>query len=95
MPEIREVRIIGEHLGHAMTIGEVISIGRRMYATCTRCRRVVQLNKVLFGSLHICEEQPRPVVPEYQQEPDEPEEAPATRRPPPPQWPEARQRPPS
>lgn len=28
--------------------------GEKAYATCTACGRLVQLNKTLFGDLHIC-----------------------------------------
>ena len=92
---IREVRLSAFALGEALQYGEAVSIGRHMYGVCDRCRRVVQLNKRLFGSLHLCREMPRPkesAMPAAKQEAQEPD--PKTLRPPPPPWPEAKQKPP-
>ena len=29
-------------------------VGNKLYATCKDCGKMVQVNKLFFGSLHIC-----------------------------------------
>jgi len=33
---------------------EYIVAGRKIYLVCEKCGSLVQVNKLLFGSLHIC-----------------------------------------
>ena len=33
----------------------VYPVGRSLYSLCGRCRRIVKINKFVFGSLHICD----------------------------------------
>ena len=35
--------------------GESIVIGNKIYRVCPNCRRVVQINKSVFGSAHFCD----------------------------------------
>lgn len=35
--------------------GEIILIGRHLYALCRRCYRVVRVDRPLLGALHICD----------------------------------------
>lgn len=37
--------------------GEFVTAGNRIYAMCGGCGKVVQLNKRIFGSMHICSEE--------------------------------------
>jgi hypothetical protein len=34
--------------------GKIVSIGNKMYAICSKCQNIVQINKFVLGSLHIC-----------------------------------------
>jgi len=34
--------------------GEIVSVGNKMYAKCGTCNKLVQINKGLFGSMHVC-----------------------------------------
>ena len=34
--------------------GEVLIVGRKIYATCGNCDALVCINKPFFGGLHIC-----------------------------------------
>lgn len=36
--------------------GGTVTIGGAVYRLCFNCQCVVKMNKVLFGSVHICEE---------------------------------------
>ena len=35
---------------------EVLIVGNKLYATCSKCGKFIQLNKLFIGSLHFCEE---------------------------------------
>lgn len=37
-----------------LTSGESIIVGNKVYAVCSDCLSVVQVNKAIFGSLHHC-----------------------------------------
>lgn len=34
--------------------GEVLIVGGKIYGVCADCERFLQVNKFLFGSMHIC-----------------------------------------
>ena len=34
--------------------GETVALGNTVYGRCVDCEEVIQVNKFLFGSLHIC-----------------------------------------
>lgn len=34
----------------------IITAGNGLYSTCSKCGKIVKLNKFLFGSLHICDD---------------------------------------
>ena len=36
--------------------GGIVDIGGKRYRMCVDCRQIVQLNKKLFGDLHLCTE---------------------------------------
>lgn len=35
--------------------GKVLVVGKKAYAVCPRCRKIVRINKPLFGDLHLCD----------------------------------------
>ena len=35
-------------------IGDIRVIGKKMYGRCCYCDKIVQINKRLFGDLHLC-----------------------------------------
>ena len=39
---------------------KIITVGNKLYAHCIKCDKLVQLNKFMFGSLHVCAEEPEP-----------------------------------
>ena len=38
----------------AIKLGDAIIHGSKIYVICTACGKYVQVNKMIFGSLHIC-----------------------------------------
>jgi len=34
--------------------GKIVTVGNKMYAICQECGAIVQINKPLLGSLHLC-----------------------------------------
>ncbi len=34
--------------------GEIVSAGSKLYKLCPNCRKIVQINKWLLGSVHVC-----------------------------------------
>lgn len=34
--------------------GEVVVVGKKMMAKCRACRKIIQVNKPVLGSMHIC-----------------------------------------
>jgi len=39
---------------------KIITVGNKLYTHCAKCDKLVQLNKFMFGSLHVCAEEPEP-----------------------------------
>lgn len=37
--------------------GQVLVVGKRLYAKCDECNSLVRLNKPILGCLHICKEE--------------------------------------
>lgn len=44
----------GQGLKWPPPVGEVVRVGNKLYATCSDCGKVVCLNKMFFGSVHLC-----------------------------------------
>ena len=38
--------------------GQIVAVGKALYAICDACGSVVKINKFLFGSSHVCCERP-------------------------------------
>ena len=38
--------------------GNLVFVGRGVYGRCNRCGCLVKVNKILFGSLHLCTNNP-------------------------------------
>ncbi|HDY86924.1 MAG TPA: hypothetical protein ENH82_02275 [bacterium] len=45
------------NLSEKLQKGEIIAVGNKLYARCKECEGIVQINKFIFGSLHLCTEQ--------------------------------------
>jgi len=43
--------------------GEIVAVGNKLYGLCEMCGNIVQINKFLFGSLHVCAKQSDPADP--------------------------------
>jgi hypothetical protein len=39
--------------------GQAVAIGGKVFARCADCREIVRMDKLLFGSLHLCTERRR------------------------------------
>lgn len=44
----------GESVNARLARGEIVAAGHKLYAQCRQCGEIVQLNKPLIGSLHLC-----------------------------------------
>lgn len=38
----------------ALTNGEPVTIGSKVYALCMNCKRIIRVNKPITGDIHIC-----------------------------------------
>ncbi len=41
-------------LGKKLLKGELVIVGNKIYGMCQNCGDIVQLNRFLIGSLHVC-----------------------------------------
>ena len=46
--------------------GKVVRVGNKLCVMCSRCHKIVQLNKFIFGALHFCTAEEEPAKKEVQ-----------------------------
>lgn len=50
----RWVGSLPDEMKNKLLNGESIILGSKIFQVCPNCLNVVQLNKFLFGSIHVC-----------------------------------------
>ena len=38
----------------ALKEGKIVAVGNKLYGICVNCGKLVQINKLIFGSMHLC-----------------------------------------
>lgn len=58
MSKVMSLRSLGSQrvVLSSLRPGEAIVLGGKTYARCADCRKIVRIDKPLFGSLHLCTE---------------------------------------